>query len=283
MTIRSHHTSRIAAPAGVLLIAASFLLSSCSTNSVGLDAADIDIEPYANVTATLDFEAGTAILPVDAIDRDATQVDELRREAWRVLTDACLAESGLPGYSWSETVPSEEDRLFGLWSVPLAQEYGFEMAATIDQVTPPTPNEDELRCLDESKEEMRTRFNLDDGYSFDAQVARAAYDAAFTSAEGTAALAAAKECMVEQGLEFGADSPMPQFDYEAAGDSAENRRIAVIEATCNVETGAIQTLYDLTARYQSALIDANEADAKDAAEIVATRIADFEGVISASK
>ncbi|CAO1653832.1 hypothetical protein NYA9BBAC_02590 [Salinibacterium sp. NYA9b] len=282
MSIRSQHTSRIATPAGVLLIAASFLLSSCSTGTVGLESSGVDIEPYAHVTATLDFEAGTVVLPVDAINRNAPQVDELRREAWQVLTDACLAESGLPGYSRSETVSSEEDRLFGLWSVPLAQKYGFEIAALIDQV-PPTPSDEELRCLDESKEEMRTRFNLDDGYSFDAQVADAAYDAAFASEPGQAALAAAKECMVEQGLEFDAESPMPQFDYESDGDSAENRRIAVIEATCNVETGAIQTLYDLTARYQSALMDANEAEAQEAAEVVATRIAGFEGVISASE
>lgn len=282
MSIRSQHTSRIATPAGVLLIAASFLLSSCSTGTVGLESSGVDIEPYAHVTATLDFEAGTVVLPVDAINRNAPQVDELRREAWQVLTDTCLGESGLPGYSRPEIVSSEEDRLFGLWSVPLAQEYGFEIAALIDQV-PPTPSDDELRCLDESKEEMRTRFNLDDGYSFDAQVADAAYDAAFVSEPGQAALAVAKECMVEQGLEFDAESPMPQFDYESDGDSAENRRIAVIQATCNVETGAIQTLYDLTARYQSALMDASEAEAKEAAEVVATRIAGFESVISASE
>jgi hypothetical protein len=283
MSIRSQRTPQIVAPAGILLIVASFVLSSCSTSSVGLDAAGIDIEPYANVTAQLDFETGTVLLPLDAIDKNAPEVDELRREAWRVLTDSCLSASGLPGYSWVETVPSQENRLFGLWSVSLAHEYGFEMADTVDQVVPATPSDDEMRCLDASKEEMRTRFNLDDSYSFDAQVGRAAYDAAYASAEGRAAIAAAEACMVDEGLELEPDAIGARPEYDEAGNSAENTRIAVIVATCNTNTGAIQTLYDLTARYQSALIDQHEAEAEAAAEVVAERIAGFQGVISASK
>jgi hypothetical protein len=100
-----------------------------------------------------------------------------------------------------------------------------------------------------------------DAVNFDDDARYAAYAATLVSADGKAALAKAQECMRDQGLSRDPESGFPGPVTSSENDDEANIRIAVIAATCNVETGAVQTQYDLTAQYQTALIDQNEAAA----------------------
>jgi hypothetical protein len=89
-------------------------LPDAEPGSIALDTEGIDLEQYSSVTAQLDFEAGTAILPLNAISKSSPEIEALRVEAKRVLTDACLRESGLPDVDWTSQVDAvEEDRLYG--------------------------------------------------------------------------------------------------------------------------------------------------------------------------
>ncbi len=264
----------------------SMVLVSCSSapqpdtesGSEGLDIGGIDLDQYSTVSAQLDFGKGIVTLPIDAIRRDSAQVTELRDQARRALVDTCARASGLPSVAWAPFSQINLDgRLYGLWSVSLATRYGFEMA---DESVKPNRSDDESLCFASAKEAMAGV--APDSYSLDDQISSSAYDAVQMSDEGKAARAAAQACMTDEGLVIDPDSGHPRSDA-SAGNSEANIRIAVIEATCNVETGAIQTLYDLTARYQAALIDRNEAAAVVLAEQKAELIAGYQKIIDESK
>jgi hypothetical protein len=105
-----------------------------------------------------------------------------------------------------------------------------------------------------------------DAVNFDDDARYTAYAAPLVSADGKAALAKAQECMRDEGLSLDPEFGFPGPVTSSENDDEANIHIVVVAATCNVETGAVQTLYDLTARYQTALIDRNEAAAVALAE-----------------
>jgi len=291
--VRKTSTSR-AWGKGIVLVVVSGLLAACATvngplpdaepGSIALDTEGIDLEQYSSVTAQLDFEAGTAILPLNAISKSSPEIEALRIEAKRVLTDACLRKSGLPDVDWTSQVDAvEEDRLYGGWSVSIATRYGLEVPDSVASSTVAEYSSDELRCLGSAKDEMEDLLKQIDSVGLDWQVYLSSYDAVRASSEGKAAMAAAQACMTERGLKIDAESGFPEFDASSAGDSEINVRIAAAQATCNVETGAIQTLFDLTARYQAALIDRNEAAAVALSEEKAELMEAFRGIIEADQ
>lgn len=273
----------------VILVASAIALSSCSSGSepapeatedpVALDTTGLDLSAYADVTAKLDFKNGTVVLPVDSISKTSNEIDNLRGEARIALANECLRESGLPGLEWTPQKPAE-DRLYGLWSVDLASRYGLELESTADQA-PNSRTADQLRCLQSAQDQMEDLLRAIDELSLDFQVVSTAYYSVLASNEGKAAIAQAQSCMKDKGLTIDPESGFPVAD-SSEGNSETNVRIAIIAASCNVDTGAIQVLYDLTAKFQAALIDRNEAAAVELANQRAEIVDGFKAIIARS-
>lgn len=286
--------TRILARAGWLcatLASTVVLISACATpvepdvetTARGLDIEGIDLGAYAEVTAQLDFERGTVVLPLDGIRKDSAEVTALRLHARQALVDSCLRERGLPGVEWPAMPPADGDRLFGPWSVALASRYGFGMARdALNSAGPPDRTDEQSQCIASAKEEMAGLGESADTYSLDKQIRSTAYDAVKVSPEAKAAISAAQACMVENGIAIDSESGMPRSD-PSASNSETNIRIAVTSATCYVETGAIQTLYDRLAQYQAALIDKNEAAVVELAREKDELIAGYQEIIDANK
>lgn len=227
------------------------------TSEISSILEDINMDDYSSVRANLDFSSGTVVLPIDAIRRDSDDVLALRQEARRSLVDSCLAERGLPPIDWPADLAPDENRLYGIWSVNLASRYGLERPSVVLAGDSSPASDDQIPCLEFAKDEMRELNEAADAVSLDTQVASVSFYAVVSSTEGMTALEAARSCMVDEGLALDpAGNPMGD---DSPGNSETNIRIAVTWATCNVETGAIQALFDLTARYQAALIDRSEA------------------------
>lgn len=260
-----------------------FALTACSpetsSNSETLQADSIDLEPYTHVRANLDFETGTVTLPLQAIEMNSPEVGELRVLATRALVDSCLADNGLPTYAWPNRTPEGDDRLYGIWSVSWAASFGYDLPQSADKDDLPPISAEQEACFSAGRAEMEDKLKAIDAVNFDDDVRRAAYAATLASPEGKVALSLAQECMRDRGLSLDSESGFPKLDTSSEYGGEANIRIAVIEATCNVETGAVQALYDLTAQYQTALIDRNEAAAVALAEEKAELVTYFTRLI----
>lgn len=283
-TLRTGASARRALTLALPVALICVLLSSCSSaepepDPAALDVAGIDLDQYQDVTAQLDFETGTAVLPLNAIRRNTPELQELRAEATHTVINACLEDSGLPPYTdWSPTPSIEEDRLYGVWSTSLAARYGYESPSTVEPSEPPVLTSEQQPCFDSARSELSDLLSSLDSLDLDTQIYFSSYAAVQASEEGKAAIALAQKCMTDAGLSIDPESGQPRTD-QSPGNSETNVRIALTNAKCNVETGAIQTLFDLTAKYQAALIDRNEAAAVALAEKKAKLMAAFTAVI----
>lgn len=269
----------VCAGAGIAVISGLVACAASSPPPDLLDVDGIDLQNYANVSANLDFDEGSVTLPVDSIDHVGPEFMEAEHDALRALVDSCLGELGLPPYAWS-VPPAEQmdNRLYGSWSIPFASRYGFASSSEGEAPAPPVLTLEEQGCFSGAKGELGPVLEGIDTVDIDTQISSTAYDSVRASAEGRAALRAAQDCMRGKGLTLNSTSGLPVLDYSMPNSEA-NIRAAVIVATCNVDTGAIQTLFDLTARYQTALMDRNEAAVAALQQKNADRIAALKAIV----
>lgn len=268
-------------------IAAALVLVGCAASPdpavdeefTPLDVSGIDLADYSGLVVRLDVETGTVALPIDAIDRKSDALLALRQEARRALVDSCLREQGLRELAWPEPSASDEDRTFGLWSVSLASRYGLELPSTVDESVPLAATPEQSNCLATAKAQLSASDEALDAVALDTLIGITAYSSTIDSEEGRSAIAESQRCMVDRGLSLDPASGFPRTDA-SSGDSEANIRIATEWATCNIETGAVQVLFDLLARYQAALIDENEAAAVELARQRQALIDEFESIIA---
>ncbi len=192
-----------------------------------------------------------------------------------------IRDAGLPMLT-SGQVRDEAERLldraeatgllpFGLlrrWSTALASRFGAVPSPDtlegfrIDTVARGVAYNSQLTpCWDGMQEVLAPELTfIESSTNVDYQVYRQAARATLDSPEGKAALQKRTTCMENEGVVVDPETSMPSSDY-GTGERADETmvRVAVVAAQCSEQTGAIQELYDLTARYQAAYIDQREA------------------------
>lgn len=260
-------------PLALLAGLAAVALSACASEPAQPDEewGPVSVADYADVSAVLDYETGTVVMPLDAVRAVTPEVaDKTRRALWAVA-DSCMVENGFarisPDVSWPE-VSSDEDRLFGRWSTLLASRYGAVPSPEtlegfrIDTVSRGVAYNEQLAdCWDGMQEVLADELGfVESSTNVDFQVYRQAAQATLSSPEGEAALQRRTACIEGEGVVVDPETSLPSSDY-GTGERADETmvRVAVVAARCSESTGAVQELYDLTARYQAAYIDQREA------------------------
>ena len=232
---------------------------------------EVSIDGFADVTAELDFDTGTAVTPISEYLVNADfQTEVLFAQARETLVTRCMTSAGHPyngltATDWDAVTP-QENRIFGRWDVASAAALGAMM--------------------DETRGVPKTTF-VDRGVDFNNDLngcnAEAASDAvlgplseslseltladrilgnAATLAERSEAGKAATErftaCMAKKGIVLDPASGYMSGEYSDLGKSAEIAA-AVGEAECNSDTDRIRELFDLSAQYEAAYIAQYEA------------------------
>jgi len=253
--------------------AAVVALSGCapSTPQANEDWDTVSIAAYSHLTARLNYETGAVDLPLDDVRAVSPEVASKSRRAIWAVADSCMADHGFPRVSadasWPAVAP-DEDRLYGRWSTLLASQFGAVPSPTtlegfrIDTVSRGVAYNTQLTdCWSGMQEVLGDELSFIESTSnIDYQVYRQAARATLDSAEGKAALAKRTACMEAMGIVVDTETSMPSSEY-GAGERADETmlRVAIGAAQCGQDTGAMQELYDITARYQAAYIDQREA------------------------
>lgn len=256
------------------LAATVALLGACTNSDSNSDSAsgpspsdEISIDDFASVTANLNPENGTVVLPLDKYRNQTPETVARAYHAIDSVTNVCLAKKGLPTVSdtrsWSVPPPAS-DRTFGQWDVSEAKRFGFTPDPSRGRPLTDTlslgkeVNDALPGCMEDAKSRLATQLTFDQQQGIDVQIDRSAYEHTLADPAGKQALAKRTKCMSDKGVIVAADTNLPSFQYDSKPPK-EQIRVATIEAECSVETGAIHDLFTLEARYQAAYIAQYEA------------------------
>lgn len=263
------HRRRALVGASLLLMLA---LTSCSETSAPSPSTpeelpEVSIADYGDVTAQLDYDHAVAMTPVSEFSlREPDYVIRVLH-AIAVRTDECMTDAGQPATAgdrdWSPFI-QDEDRTYGLWSVAYASKYGVELAPeagakSVDIIGMGVEQSKEFAaCAETGKETLMDELMWSQDMNIDSQIRNRAIELTVASKEGKSAKADWQACMEDQGIVLDPADGRPVQQYQEQGKEAEIAAI-VVEAQCAQSTNAVQTLYDIQARYEAALIDAQSA------------------------
>lgn len=282
---------RIAATGLAILLtlgATAGCAASTETEDGGPDLPAVSIAAYGDVSAQLDYELAVATTPVSQFSLNSPEYVIRVLHAIAVRTDECMIDEGYtataPQQDWSPFVPNE-DRTYGIWSVSYASKYGVSLAPgagapSIDIISMGVEQSKAYEvCSDAAKESLIEELTWSQEMNIDAKIKKRAYELTAADESGQQARADWQACMEEQGIVLDSADGRPVQQYQEQGKEAEIGAI-VVEATCAQSTGAIQTLYDLQARYEAALIDSQTAQIKEFRDRRDEVIAAFEDAIA---
>lgn len=268
-------TKRIAAVAGSCALLVG--LTACTPETPDAAAFEtlpaVSIDEYQEVTATLDYESGTARLPLDDLSLQEPAAQAKMLQAIAARTDRCLEERGFQTLSeqidWTPFAKSE-NRRYGSWSVELAGQYGYDSPPDrgIQTLTVSTVglgvefNDAFTRCNESARQELQSQIEFFQAPNIDYRIRSQAEQLATSHPDGAGALDAWQACMEEQGIVLDAETGLPSQQYTQQGKESEIRA-ALAQSGCAVSTGAIQTLFDLQARYEQAFLDDQAAQVRE--------------------
>lgn len=234
---------------------------------------EVDISEYGDVTADLDYDHAIATTPEDALGITTPEFAVRILHGIAVEADVCMEKNGFAASAasadWSPFV-AEEDRTYGLWSVPYAQTYGMALASDVTSMKPldtsglSTEERNQLEtCYDQAKTTLSDDLLwIQDRNNLQTSIGFQAYDLTLADGEAQAARSDWTTCLTDAGIEVDPDDGRPIDAYKSEGKEAEIAA-AVAEAQCARTTGAVQRLYDIQARYESALIDAMAPEVRE--------------------
>lgn len=241
--------------------------SGSSSDQSSASDGEVSIDGYSDLVADLDFTVGIAVLPLDRYYLGSPEYVVKVLHAIAVTTDECLVEAGLPAIAstvdWSPFTPYE-DRRYGVWSVENASRYGLDLSP---EAGPPAVdtlqygvefNAVYTECSDEAKESLLDQLEFSQQPNVDRQIRGRAQELAAAHPDGAAAFEAWQACMEDRGIVLEPSDGRPSAQYSEQGKEAEIQA-TVVEAECARNSGAIQQLYNLQARYEAVLLDAQEA------------------------
>ena len=252
------------------------ILVGCGARSPELDdptasLPEVSIDGFESVSADLDFATGTAKTPISRylvnLDFDTEVLFSQARES---LIASCMSESGfayegLAAVEWERLTPLE-DRVFGLWDRESAATFGAEFDPSRG-----TPKESFIEegpdfnaalngCAESAMQDETLgplAMKLSETTLAD-RILGNATNLALQSAAGKAVNASFADCLAEKSIVVDPASGYPSADYASLGKEAEIEAV-LAEADCNIDTGRIETLYNLRAQYESAYIDEYES------------------------
>ena len=245
-------------------------LTACSADAVtdgppatSDDLPAVDIAAFDDTSARLDFDHAIPTLPLDDLSLSSPIFVSKVLHALAVAADSCMTDQGYEAVAdridWSPYL-LEEDRTYGLWSIPYASRSGFDLAADTGPRTFDTLplgiefNKAYPVCMEEAKSSMTDELTFAQGPDIDWRIRTEAQSRASASDAGEAAQADWQTCMEDAGLVLDPDDGRPSEQYSAQGKESEIGA-AVTEARCAQTTGAVQVLYDLQAKYEAAYMD----------------------------
>lgn len=233
-------------------------VTSPDTTDLGI----VSIEDYSDVSAKLDFETGAVVLPLSTITLQAPEIAAKTQHAIAVLTDACMVQKGFPAVAenrdWTWT--GQENRTFGLWDVDDASKFGFDFdpmtAFPTVEVLPlgVEYNNNLPECAKAATDKLAEELEFLQAPNIDYQIYSNAYEQTISSDEGFEAFAKRTACMEEQDVVVDPETKGPSDAYLKQSQEIQIR-IATVFASCSVDTGAVQTLFNIEARFQAAYMD----------------------------
>ncbi|GAA4679163.1 hypothetical protein [Frondihabitans cladoniiphilus] len=251
------------------LALAALAISGCSAGDPepepsGFALPKVSITSQEDVVAKLDFAHGIANTPLDRISLDEPAFSMKQFHAVAVRTDECMVERGLEPVAsktnWSPYLDFE-DRRWGGWSVDYASEYGVDAPPNAGpQFFDTLPlgveyNKAFAQCDESAKDSLKTVFAFTEGApQIDYRIRTGSSNLAENAPAGRKALASWHACEEKAGIVLDPQDGYPSAQYKAQGKEAEIHA-AVVQAQCAVDTGAVQTLYDLQAKYEAAYLD----------------------------
>ncbi len=281
---------RVPVTASMLL---ALVLTGCSADAAPSPTAadplpEVSIEDYGDVTAKLDYEHAVAETPTSALSLSNPDYVVRVLHAIAVTADRCMVEKGFEATAddrdWSPFIP-EEDRTYGIWSVAYASRYGVSLSpeagpAAVDVISMGVEQSKAYdTCATEAKGSLMDELLFSQDKNIDAQVRNRAYELTLASDEGKDAKLTWQACMEQRGIVLDPADGRPVQQYQEQGKEAEIGAI-VVEAECARSTGAVQTLYDIQARYEAALIDSQSAQVASFVEERDAAIKVFDKAIS---
>lgn len=276
---------------GVALVVLPLAGCSGATKSEtpeGMDLGAVSIAEYDSVTAVLDPTAGTVQLPLDRYQLSESANSALMNDALNVLASDCLVEAGYAPLNAPRTQPGGpvEDRLFGRWSVSLAEKYGTdpdprERSSLIDTSAQGAEYTEKYQhCYDAAKEKIGDHLDALTAPGIAYKISYNAYEAVLKDSAGKAAVEKSLGCMEDKGITVQRENGAGPSDDYRTQPSEEQLRVATLAARCRMDTGAIQTLYDLDARYQSAYIAQYEAQLTSQSDSMSAHVDALEKIVA---
>lgn len=262
-----HKNTRAALAVCTLFVLLSGCASQPTPESDVREVPEVSIDGLEDVVATVDYETGTVALPSDSYDIQAPEYVVRMLHAIAVRADQCMIDKGFDAIAdqtdWSP-FSKPEDRIFGRWSPKLASVYG---AGRADDSLPPQvslvaygPDFSNAynECAEVAKGTLKDEINFSQGPNVALDIRFGALQMAQDSEAGKKALADWRECSEAAGVVLDPNDGMPVEEYKTQGKEAEIEAYTT-HAECAQSSGAIQTLADLRARYETALIEVQEA------------------------
>lgn len=282
--------------AALAIGAMTFVLAGCGAEAPEIDdptakLPDVTTEGFEGVSAELDFASGTAITPISRylVNQDFT-IERQFEQAREALISECMSAAGFSyagftGVDWATLIP-QEDRIFGMWDRASAAQFGVDLnpnrgtpKATLVEEGPEF-NTTLNGCADQAMQDEALgplTVKLSEQTLAD-RILGNATNLALQSADGKAANEAFASCLADKSIVVDPASGYPSGDYIALGKEAEIESV-LAEVDCNIDSGRIETLYNLRAQYESAYIkeyesqlatvlDAKEADSATLQEII---------------
>lgn len=231
--------------------------------------ADVSIEEYEDVRAILDYDHSLAETPLDEFSAQRPEFTIQVLHAIAVLADGCMEKQGhAPTAAERDWTPflDNEDRTYGIWSVAYASKYGRDLApeAGAAEMEIDGMDVEELAayetCINAARDELADELVwLGSPETIEVQIRFTANELTLASDDGQQAKGNWVACIEAAGVVVLPEDGMPVDAYRQKGKDAEIPAF-VTAAECARSTGAVQTLYDLQARYEAALIDAHAAE-----------------------
>lgn len=237
---------------------------------------EVSIQEFSEEHAVLDFELGTVTTPIsDYLLTSDFNTEVLFAQAHHTLVADCMTSAGyrygeLAAVNWGALQP-RENWSFGRWVVASAAAFGSTMDET--RGIPKTTTVDQGPAFNTALNTCNTESYSDTAFSAVSQslqipsiadrISGNAYSLARRSAQGKAAATRYTACMENKSIVLDPESEAATAEYSELGKEAEIAA-EVAEAECNLETGRIQELFDISAQYEAAYMKKYEAQLPEA-------------------
>lgn len=232
------------------------------------DLSDVSIDDYGSVTAKLDLDRGTASLPLDPYQSLTPELNSLLLQAETGVANQCLAQHGIGKITSQPPSPSIDQgayRRYFPWNLDTAQRFGLGLDPAGKGIF--TDPQGDPQTIDDCRAEGLTAIlpftgegggeGKETGPGIDVKIRTAAESLVEKNPAYISAIKELDGCITGHGQKTDGHGILaPEY-----GDRPLDQQIpaAVIAVNCAIDSGTVQKVYDLQARYESAIMPRYEA------------------------